>query len=120
MTRNVFLSAGRALELNVYVPFFSVSVQFARPVPVRLVDLLTPGPESTKFCVFDESLTTNVYFPAGSFVTALPSSRSRMKRSPTAPCSVFPLVIVVGSSTARFGSVEMTPNSFAYRASCVT
>ena len=88
-----------------------------RPVPVRLVLLFTPGPTRRKFCVFDESATTIVYLPAFRRVTAFPSSRSRMKLSPTAPWSALPPVIVLGKSFVMFGSVEMTPNSFAYFAS---
>ena len=52
-------------ELNVYVPFFSVTVQVARPTPLTLVCLCTPGPLSWKFRVFDVSVTTNVYSPLG-------------------------------------------------------
>ncbi len=51
-------------ELNVYVPFLSVTVHVARPMPLTLVDLFTPGPASWKFRVFDVSVTTNVYWPA--------------------------------------------------------
>ena len=60
MTLKVFLSAGRALELNVYTPFFSATAKVERPVPVRLVCLFTPGPTRRKFWVFDESATTIV------------------------------------------------------------
>ena len=117
MTLKLFLSAGRALELNVYVPFLSVRVHVLRPVPARLVLLFTPGPTSRKFCVFDESVTTNVYRPAFRRVTAFPSCRSRMNRSPTAPCSVLPPEIELGTSLVMLGSVEMTPYSFVYCAS---
>ena len=64
MTLNVFLSAGRALELYVYVPFFSVSVHVPGRCPSRSSPCSRPGPTSMKFCVFDESVTTIVYLPA--------------------------------------------------------
>ena len=68
-----------------YVPFLSVTDHVVRPVPARLVRRLTPGPTSWKLRVFDVSVTTNVYFPAFSAVTSLPSWRSVMNVSPSVP-----------------------------------
>src|SRR5712691_369805 len=116
-TLNDALSEPRPLEPYVYLPFLSASVHVLLPVPFTLVLLRTPGPLSWKFWVFETSLTTNVYLPAGSVVTRLPSSRRKMKWLPTVACSVLPPVMLVGTSCVRFGSVEMTSNSFAYFAS---
>ena len=99
------------------MPFFSVSVHVLRPVPFTLVCFDTPGPESRKPFDFELSWTTIVYFPCGSVVTALPSSRSVMNTLPTVPCSTLPPVTLLGTSFAMFGSESMTPNSFAYFAS---
>ena len=41
-----------------------------------------------------------------------------MKRLPTVPCRFLPPVTMLGTIAVRFGSVEMTPYSFVYRASC--
>src|SRR6187397_2416795 len=93
----------RVSETYVYEPFFRSSVQVKRPAPVTDVFLFTPRPFRWKFCVFDESVTTNVYLPAGRLAITLPSRRTVRNLPPLAvACKVLPPSTVPGTSSARF------------------
>ncbi len=94
-----------------------MTVHVLRPFPFTLVAFVTPGPARRKPFDAELSVTTIVYLPCGSVVTAFPSSRSVMKTLPTVPCSTLPPVTVLGTSSVMFGSELITPNSFAYFAS---
>ena len=60
-------SDARALELKTYEPRRSRTCQVARPTPLTLVCLFTPGPDSRKFCVGDEPLSVE----GGTLTTSL-------------------------------------------------
>ena len=85
LTFSVRFADGRVLELYVYVPFCRLIVHVVRPTNRTPVFLLTPGPTRVKLCLFEASVTTNVYFPAFTDVITLPSCRSVMNCAPTVP-----------------------------------
>src|SRR5438093_5023579 len=112
-------SFGCPSEVTVYAPFASFTVHDAVWLLPTLVDLFTPLPVRWKLSFADLSVTEIVYEPAGSVLTTLPFSRSVTKTpGPTVACRNLPLTTALEISFVKFGSVVITPYSFAYWASC--
>src|SRR5439155_16679167 len=69
LAAQVTLSTPRMIEAcgshtNLYVPFFSFTVQVVVPTAATLVFLLTPGPLRWKLCIDERSRMTILYVPA--------------------------------------------------------
>src|SRR5690242_19039965 len=107
-------------QTNLYVPFFSVTVQVNVPFAPTPVFLFRPGPERWKLWMFDKSFMTILTFPAFRLATFWPPFLSVIVQpGPTTPLSVVVAAEADATTTrAAAGSVTSTSRVRSMRLLC--